>query len=103
MKKLKLDVESLAVDSFPVDDGGARGGTVHGQAVWTWWWSACDTCDKTCDPAVATCGATCGPACQWTKNTPDCYTVSCPAQTYCDVTVCIKWTIEQAMVATPEQ
>ena len=71
MKKLRLDLEDLAVDSFRMDGGDEQGGTVHGQAVWTWWWSACNTCDNTCDAAVATCGASCGVACRWTVNTPD--------------------------------
>jgi len=39
MKKLKLDVESLKVESFDVRPAGAQEGTIHGHYV-----STADTC-----------------------------------------------------------
>ena len=56
MRKLKLDVEALEVETFAADDIAAPSrGTVHGQ------WSQRGTCDG----FVATCqyGGTCGPGC----------------------------------------
>jgi hypothetical protein len=39
MKKLKLQLENLAVDSFATGAAGAEPGTVHGQADCTWFQS----------------------------------------------------------------
>jgi hypothetical protein len=35
MRKLKLDLESLAVETFPVADGEAESGTVLAHSGWT--------------------------------------------------------------------
>jgi hypothetical protein len=53
MKKLRLRVESLAVDSFAPGDGEARTapGTVHGQVRCTYW----NTC--LCESGPYWCGA----------------------------------------------
>jgi hypothetical protein len=50
MKKLKLRIESLAVDSFRPDDGAEREpGTVHGQAECTYFQSClCKTAYYNC-------------------------------------------------------
>lgn len=98
MKKLHLDLDDLAVESFRTDSDRSDGGTVQGH-VWTWFWTGCDTCANTCDAGAATCGASCGVACRQTVNTPDCYTVSCPAQTYCGAAACVQWQIDQAAAA----
>lgn len=56
MKKIRLDLDRLSVESFATGDTDAPPrGTVHGQ------WSQRGTCDG----FVATCqyGGTCGPGC----------------------------------------
>ncbi|HSU12490.1 hypothetical protein [Longimicrobium sp.] len=72
-KKLRLDLEAIAVDTFDLGENHASYGTVHARsegdapaeavAAGTLWWSWCSTCD----------GASCGVACVATKNTPDCW------------------------------
>ncbi|HEU0301251.1 MAG TPA: hypothetical protein VFR37_17435 [Longimicrobium sp.] len=62
MKKIRLDLEHLSVDSFATAEAGdADRGTVHGH------WSQMGTCDG----RVATCqfGGTCGPGCATRKCT----------------------------------
>lgn len=88
MKKLRLDVENISVESFAVDseagigtvrgNNEAMGAAAGGGTLFSW----CNTCPATCDVAAATCGASCGVACRPTVNTPDCYsrrTTPCPA------------------------
>lgn len=75
MKKLRLDIEEIAVESFSMSDDSLEVGTVRGQqdganAADGTFLSLCNTCDVN----AATCGATCGTACRPTVNTPDCYT-----------------------------
>ncbi|HEU0054270.1 MAG TPA: hypothetical protein VFQ39_13880 [Longimicrobium sp.] len=55
MKKIRLDLARLRVDSFDTAAADAEEGTVHGL------WSQ----PGTCDARVATCqyGGTCGPGC----------------------------------------
>lgn len=66
MKKLKLQIDALAVDSFRPDAGGAgrEPGTVHGQAECTYF----DTC--LCKTAYYQCGT--GPytvySCNYTND-----------------------------------
>lgn len=53
MKKLRLELDALAVESFATGAGpGDRLGTVRGAAV-----ARCNTCANDCDPL------TCGPSC----------------------------------------
>jgi hypothetical protein len=82
MKKLKLDLDGLRIDSFDTTPANAveRKGTVQGQfdtAV-----ASCDgTCDNTCDGCSCCC--TCCPSCGGTCET--CYTCgTCPGQWSCD-------------------
>lgn len=61
MKKIKLDLERLSIETFaPEADATGADGTVHGH------WSQMGTCDA----RVATCqyGGTCGPGCATVKN-----------------------------------
>ncbi len=74
MKKLRLDLECLAVESFQPQSDFPEGGTVRGHDDWTLSLSGCDTCAATCDVGDATCGASCGVACRASVNTPDCWT-----------------------------
>ncbi|MBB4635085.1 hypothetical protein [Longimicrobium terrae] len=81
MKKLRLDIEEIAVESFIMSEESLEVGTVRGQqdaaeaiAGGGTIFSLCNTCDNTCDVNAATCGASCGTACRPTVNTPDCYT-----------------------------
>jgi hypothetical protein len=81
MRKLKLEIDSLDVESFKTDDGDDTPGTVHGASGW-WCQSTyygctytdfescatCDTCDQnTCEGASCTCwtyeNSTCVHAC----------------------------------------
>lgn len=52
MRKMKLDVDQLAVESFSMknEDTGARG-TVHGNQITRFcsFQSGCDTCTFSCD------------------------------------------------------
>lgn len=59
MRKLKLDLDQLVVDSFSTQVRPKRGGTVHGQVCTCY--TQCDTCPgcPTCD---ASCNGTCGGA-----------------------------------------
>ena len=85
MKKLKLQIDDLAIETFETSRPAADEGTVVGfatqgnkytcdPAVGTCFGYTCyetcgvetkaDTCDYTCDPAVGTCfGYTCAGAC----------------------------------------
>lgn len=64
MRKLKLDLDQLVVDSFSTQVRPKRGGTVRGQACTCY--TQCDTCPgcPTCDASCnGTCGATCAGTC----------------------------------------
>lgn len=91
MKKLKLDLDDLRIDSFDTTPafGERQRGTVVGAAPETYYGcnsegETCDTC-RTCND---TCWYTCGVSCGGTCNT--CYTNcgTCPGQWTCDVTCC---------------
>ncbi|HEU4882963.1 MAG TPA: hypothetical protein VFT45_11970 [Longimicrobium sp.] len=90
MRKLKLDVDQLTVDSFDTKaSDGARAGTVQGFAPPTFWESCngscdytCGTCNASCASCVScynTCGNTCGPSCYGTCQTclTNCQQESC--------------------------
>lgn len=67
MRKLTLDVNTLRVESFePIEDGGARPGTVHGNAATPY----CSE-ERGCSYAYDTCG---GESCAVTA----CLTCLCP-------------------------
>jgi len=63
MRKLKLDLEMLAVESFTPDGAPARRGTVRGHV--SLYWEDCnpsDTCAGggwPCDPTDQSCAGTC--------------------------------------------
>ena len=82
MKKLKLDLEALEVDSFePAPETRLRA-TVHGRE----WWSEPD-CQPTEEPQL-TCAATCAPSCRSCVGYPTCdWTCSC--DTYCGTPSCV--------------
>jgi hypothetical protein len=59
MRKMKLDIDQLAVESFSIKNGDTDGrGTVHGNAV-TRFCSAFNSCD----PALNTCAFSCDGSC----------------------------------------
>lgn len=57
MKKLRLDLESLVVDSFETGEEKELKGTVRGLAT-----TLCNTVDRTCDGAATCDGPTCNRA-----------------------------------------
>jgi hypothetical protein len=68
MKKLKLDLDAMDVESFPtLDNAASERGTVLGHTqpnhtctIETHYDQTChDTCAATCDPLRFTCGRTC--------------------------------------------
>jgi hypothetical protein len=69
MKKLKLDLEDLAVESFATTpEPRAEGGTVFGQQCTCYTQCTCPgcpTCDASCN---GTCGGTCGGTCDASCN-----------------------------------
>ena len=86
MKKLKLALDDLAVDSFRVTDESPRRGTVPGHmppppTAWSACVSDCDSCYATCASCAWTCAASCyATQCDHTCN--GAYTCNEP----CDVT-----------------
>jgi hypothetical protein len=63
MKKLMLDVDSLAVDSFPVAEAIQEAGTVQGMEVPTPPYRTCDAaCTYTCTTGASYLEAYCPPA-----------------------------------------
>lgn len=84
MKKVKLALEALEVESFETVSGAeSTSGTVFGHAtlVCTEQWS-CTSCDETGDAASclgASCGPTCGGDCgDQTYAMHSCYYYQCP-------------------------
>ncbi len=70
MRKLKLDVEDLSVESFATTpEARGEGGTVFGQNHCTCYTQCtcpgCPTCDASCN---GTCGGTCGATCDASCN-----------------------------------
>ena len=87
MKKLKLDVDALAVESFDTRAAESGAGTVHGHISYP---NGChtppDSYPETCD--YATCaGNTCWQSCNGTCNCGG--TAACPQ--YTDYTNCEQW------------
>ena len=66
--KLKLDLETLAVDSFDTANETAENGTVFGEQCTCWTNCTCPGCPS-CD---ASCGGTCDASCNGT-----CYEQTC--------------------------
>ncbi|MET0399703.1 MAG: hypothetical protein ABW277_23145 [Longimicrobiaceae bacterium] len=71
MKKLKLDLEELSVESFATTpDARVDGGTVFGQQCTCYTQCTCPgcpTCDASCNGTCGgTCGATCNASCDGT-------------------------------------
>ena len=85
MKKLKLDLDELSVESFATTpERGREGGTVFGQNHCTCYTQCtcpgCPTCDASCN---GTCGGTCAGTCDASCNG----TCGCPSGDYtCDYT-----------------
>ena len=72
MRKLKLDLDSLDVQSFQTDDGLMSGGTVQGQSGV---WDLPSICTYQCGPSTYYgCGYTDYETCGNTCNTCDQYT-----------------------------
>jgi hypothetical protein len=70
VRKLKLDVEDLSVESFATTpEARGEGGTVFGQNHCTCYTQCtcpgCPTCDASCN---GTCGGTCGATCDASCN-----------------------------------
>ena len=95
MKKLKLDLEDLAVESFATTpEAGRDGGTVFGQQCTCYTQCTCPgcptcagygTCDASCNGTCAascngTCGATCDGSCYGTCD------YACQTGDTCDYT-----------------
>jgi hypothetical protein len=55
MKKLRMDLDSLAVTSFETMSSEADGGTVQGHLVPTGAWCAANTYRSYCPNSVCTC------------------------------------------------
>jgi hypothetical protein len=91
MRKLKLELEALAVESFDVDVPADRGGTVRGAEITVPLTCATDeyqSCEGSCDGGCSggcgsgwySCEASCGGGCGTDENT--CYQ-SCEAVDTC--------------------
>lgn len=95
MRKLKLELADLRVDSFevgtPVARGtvDARGKETFGCPTGVTCWGTCATCDLTCDTCGATCGGSCNctldPTCAATCASCNC-SVGCTADVSCNGT-----------------
>lgn len=70
MRKLTLDLDGLAVETFAAEPGTRAGGTVRAQEQQDTYWFTCSgswvlSCDGTCDFTCGrdrTCGGTCDQA-----------------------------------------
>lgn len=77
MNKLKLTLESLAVETFDTTAVEKKKGTVYGEQC---------TCYTVCTcPGCHTCDETCPATCPWTCDDYSCGG-SCPGQDTCDDT-----------------
>jgi hypothetical protein len=79
MKKLRLELDEISVESFHVQNGDGEPGTIHGNqeaetgdavAITGWSW-LCGSCDATCG-AGATCPISCGGQYPTACNSPYC-------------------------------
>ena len=80
MKKFRLSLDDLSVDTFRVDNPEPGSGTVRGAeqedgmaaAITGWSW-LCGSCVNTCDAAVNTCAKSCGGPVPTGCDTPYCW------------------------------
>ena len=80
MKKLKLEMDDLRVDSFEVREGTEERGTVEGRYVTF----TCDaSCGGTCDSCMDTCLNTCPDSCWNTCATCNTCEFHCTHITVC--------------------
>ena len=71
MRKMRLELETLAVDTFdPTPAARAERGTVQAHA--SAYWQMCDPATTTVDPRLDTCGCT-AQTCDATCDDPTCY------------------------------
>lgn len=78
MKKLRLELDEISVESFHTQGAAGEPGTVHGNqeggedaaAITGWSW-LCGSCNATCDGG-ATCPLSCGGAAPTGCNSPYC-------------------------------
>jgi len=98
MRKLRLDLDELAVESFAPADSATARGTVRGLA--SLYWEDCspsETCAGAgwpCDPTDQSCGgscyeATCAPGCGGGGTGAGCGNPSDPAIT-CNRVICVE-------------
>ena len=80
MKKMKLDLDELTVDSFDTSSAGPRAGTVFGEQCTCYTNCTCPGC-PTC---AQSCNGTCGDSCNGTCG-DSCYG-TCAGQYSCDYT-----------------
>ncbi|HEU4456065.1 MAG TPA: pinensin family lanthipeptide [Longimicrobium sp.] len=74
MKKMKLEMDALSVESFETADVEEQAGTVHGNAQTEW--NTCPGYGPTCDGGD-TCWDSCGGACDTHYCTPNTCSVYC--------------------------
>lgn len=86
MKKVKLDLDAISVDTFEVTQAEGGRGTVRGHLCCV---CCCDPCCCTC---CNTCQATCPDSCQTCPEScwGTCYDVTCQGRScdYCITDVC---------------
>jgi hypothetical protein len=84
MKKLKLSLDALEVQSFTTAANARSRGTVHGEQECT-----CDTCTyPNCETCNATCPDTCGNSCAGTCYSCDTYCKTMEHYATCDYVSC---------------
>ena len=83
MRKVKLDLDAIQVESFEASGGGGTRGTVRGHLC------PCCCCDPCCCTCCDTCQATCPATCPYTCAGDTC--ISCPGDT-------CAWTCETCYV-----
>jgi hypothetical protein len=90
MKKLKLDLEDLSVESFATTpESRGEGGTVFGQQCTCYTQCTCPgcpTCDASCN---GTCGGTCGGTCEASCNGTCDFTCDYSCGAGCDPNSCL--------------
>jgi hypothetical protein len=71
MRKLKLDLDQLTVDSFDTEARAERSGTVFGEQCTCYTncsCPGCPTCDASCNGTCNTCNASCNGTCDASCN-----------------------------------
>jgi hypothetical protein len=81
MRKLNLDVDQIAVESFATVHAAPAGGTVRGMDSVTVDQDTCVTCGASCATCGGTCPASCPASCVNTCATcpASCDPVNCPS------------------------